>query len=352
MTLRRLSLTGRTGKVVGIASRFSMPRTVESLKGSPTIVPTMFATDTAVVQFSIRTILLFALTFGLVGCEIWSGEYTGDDPPRFVQPSPDAPKPRFALVLSGGGPRGFAHIGVLRALEQAGIRPDLIVGSSAGALVGALYADGRNAAQLEQLALTLDPARLIDFVWYSGRIRGQALEDFVNGSLTRRALEHLPLRFAAIATRADENKPVIFNAGAAGAALRASAATQTGWIGRFLPLRIREVAYVDGDVSAPLPVRAARTLGAQFVVAVDVSAKLDDVPNGAEQYRESDLARRRLVDAERPLADLVIHPDIGYWTSTSVDYRRRIIELAYREAQRVIPAIRDRLADSLRPRPG
>lgn len=283
------------------------------------------------------------LVLSATGCEFNTGRYVGDDPPRFVQPARDAPAPRFALVLSGGGPRGFAHIGVLRALEQAGIKPDLIVGSSAGALVGALYSDGRTAAQLEQLALTLEPARLIDFIWYSGRIRGQALEDFVNGTLTRSSIEQLPLRFAAMATRLDESTSVIFNAGATGAALRASAATQSGWIGRFLPLRIERIAYVDGDLSAPLPARAARTLGARFVVAVDVSAKLDNVPDGAQAYRESDLARRRLIDAERPFADLVIHPDIGYWSSTSVDYRRHVIEIAYREALESIPEIRARL---------
>lgn len=288
----------------------------------------------------IRALACVTLVLAVSGCELWSGRYVGDDPPRFVQPSRDVPAPRFALVLSGGGPRGFAHVGVLRAFEQGGLKPDLIVGSSAGALVGALYADGRTAEQIEQLAMTLEPARLIDFIWYSGRIRGQALEEFVNGALSRRSLEQLPLRFAAIATRMDEGKPVIFNAGSTGAALRASAATQTGWIGRFLPLRIGRITYVDGDVSAPLPARAARTLGAGYVVAVDVSAKLDTIPPGAEAYRESDLARKQLIDAERPFADLVIHPDIGYWTSTRVEYRRHVIEVAYREALKAIPAIR------------
>lgn len=294
---------------------------------------------------TLRVVVCCVLVLSAAGCELRSSTYAGDDPPRFVQPPADAPAPRFALVLSGGGPRGFAHIGVLRALEQAGIRPDLIVGSSAGALVGALYADGRTALQLEQLALELEPARLIDFIWYSGRIRGQALEDFVGGALSRRSLEQLPLRFAAMATRVEDNAAVIFNAGAIGAALRASAATQSGWIGRFLSLRIGPAAYVDGDVSSPLPARAARTLGARYVVAVDVSARLDSVPEGAEAYRESDFARKRLIDAERAFANLVIHPDIGYWTSTRVEYRRHVIELAYKETLKAIPTIRAHLSE-------
>lgn len=288
---------------------------------------------------------ILALALCVAACEFRSSTYVGDDPPRFVQPPVGAPAPRFALVLSGGGPRGFAHIGVLRAFEQGGIKPDLIVGSSAGALVGALYADGRTAEQLEQLAMTLEPARLIDFIWYSGRIRGQALQEFIDSALSRRSLEQLPLRFAAMATRVEDQAAVIFNAGATGAALRASAATQSGWIGRFLPLRIGHVAYVDGDVSSPLPARAARALGARYVVAVDVSARLDRIPDGAEAYRESDLARKRLIDAERTSADLVIHPDIGYWTSTRVEYRRQVIELAYQEALKALPAIRAALRE-------
>jgi len=279
----------------------------------------------------------------LAGCDFWPAEYDGPDPPRFVAPKAATQPPRLALVLSGGGPRGFAHVGVLRALEEAGIRPDLVVGSSAGALVGALYAAGRSAADVERLALDLEPARLIDFIWYRGRVRGRALQEFVERVLARPRIEEFPMRFAAIATRVHDQRTTIFNAGAPGAALRASAATQSGWIGRFLPVRIGEATYVDGDESSPLPARAARTLGARRVLAVDVSVHMDRRPAGAEKYREGDEARRRLIEAERSFADVVIHPDLGYWAGTSRQYRERVIEIGYREAVRQMAEIRRKI---------
>ena len=158
-------------------------------------------------------------------------------------------------------------MGVIRALEEAGIRPDLIIGSSAGAPVGALYASGRNADELIAMAAKVDFTQLFDFVWYLGRVRGQALQEFVNASVHGKRIEQLPMRFAAVATRLSDRTAVIFDAGDTGAAVRASASTQANWIGSFSPLRVEGVVYADGDISSPLPTLAARKLGALFVIA-------------------------------------------------------------------------------------
>ena len=294
-----------------------------------------------------RAIVLAAgLAFILGGCRIDASSYLGDAPPRFVPPASGASPIRIAMVLSGGGPRGFAHVGVIKAIEEAGIPVDRVVGSSAGALVGALCAAGLKADAIETLALAIEPRELIDFVWYLGKVRGDAIEHFVNEQVGSRRIEQLPMRFAAVATRMRDGKAEIFNAGDTGAAVRASVATQDAWIGRFLPSAIGDEDYVDGDIAAPLPAHAARRLGAAFVIAVDLSAHLERAPPGAERYRASDQDRKKRIDIERTSVDFMIHPDIGYWTNMSIAYRRRVIDIAYQETKRLLPTLRVRLRDA------
>ncbi len=268
-------------------------------------------------------------------------EYRGPRPPNYAAPKPDERAP-LALVLGSGGRRGFAHAGVLRALDAGGIRPDLIVGVSIGSVLGALYAAGMSGADVERLALDLDLSELRDLSWlHWGRVRGQKLEDFVNARVQQRPLEALGIRFAAVAARRRDGTLQIFNRGDTGVAVRASSAVPD----RFYAVRIDGVTYVDGDVVSPLPVRVARSLGAQVVIAVDISARIDNIPhNVPDDWVRADRARRTRVEAEVNFADVLIHPDIGYFAGTSDSYRARVIHAAAEAARAALPRIRNVLA--------
>ncbi len=286
------------------------------------------------------SVLLFSGAAGAAGAAEY--EYEGPNPPRYVAPRAQDARPRMALVLGSGGRRGFAHAGVLRVLESEGIKPDLIVGVSIGSIIGAIYAAGASAAEVEQLALNLDLGDLRDLSWvHWGQVRGQKLENFVNARVGHRPLEALGLRFAAVATRQHDGAAQIFNSGDTGAAIRASSAVP----GRFYAVHIAGVTYVDGDVASPVPARAARTLGADVVIAVDISARLENVPKRVpEEWVKLDRERRKRIDAELAYADVMIHPDLGYRAGTSEEYRKRVIAAAAEATRAALPRIRAAMA--------
>ena len=194
-------------------------------------------------------------------CALLGGCYRAPDVPperlpRFVEPA--SASPRLALVLGSGGPRGFAHIGVLKALEGSGIRCDLIVGSSVGSMVGALYASGMGAAEMEKLAYGLNVLELMEWRTLGGGVAsGAAVENFINARVQGIPIEGLKTEFVAAATRLRDHKLVLFNHGDTGLAVRASGASP----GQFEPVRIGSELYVDADEASPVPIRAARRLG-------------------------------------------------------------------------------------------
>lgn len=273
-----------------------------------------------------RRSLLLTGAAALAGCSLNPDQnHDGPDAPRA---EPLRRPVRVAWVLSSGGPRGFVHVGVLQALEELQLQPDLIVGASAGALVGCLCASGMRAADIVQLALDLQPWTLGRLaLGVPERLSGSAVAALVREHAHVPMLEDMPVAMACVAQRRSDGVPVAFTAGDAGLAVQASAAIE----GQFAPVRIRGQHYVDPDWSAPLPVRQARALGAQRVLAIDASAHLDRAPPGAERYRESDLRKKALVDADAALADLVLKPDFGYWVSLSREFRERAMGAGYRE---------------------
>jgi len=283
----------------------------------------------------------------LAGCAVLPASLDGSDPPRQAQarPAPEG-RPKLALVLGSGGTRGFAHIGVIKVLEASGIEPDLVVGTSAGAIVGALYAGGHSAAALEQLALELDPLAFFDIsIFNGGRARGLAIQHFISEQLGARTIERLQREFAAVATRASDGAMTIFNHGSAGLAVRASSAIPS----RFDPVRIGAEDYVDGVVASPVPIRAARALGAQIVIAVNVLPYVREPPLGAGAGAGTGWSgtmerRKRLFDAEAPGADVVIHPAAGSRMGMSDEYRRSVIAAAEAATQAALPRIRQAIA--------
>jgi NTE family protein len=249
----------------------------------------------------------------------------GDDAPREL---PLRRPPRLAWVLSSGGPRGFTHVGVLRAMHEMGLAPDLIVGASVGALVGALRASGLPAPAIEAIALELQPWSLARMAFGAEeRLSGGPVAELARRHSAVQRLESMPIAMACAACRKRDGRTVAFTAGDVGLAVQASAAIE----GQFAPVRIRGETYVDADWHSPLPVRLARALGARTVIAVDATAHIDRAPPGAERYRSGDVKKKALVDADAALADLVLKPDFGYWVSLSRDFRERAIAAGYRD---------------------
>jgi NTE family protein len=279
--------------------------------------------------------LLLAALAG-AGCNA-PGDVAAERLPRFVPP-PAGFAPRVALVLGSGGPRGFAHIGVLKVLEENGIRPDLVVGSSVGAMVGAMYADGTGAAQLEALARELNVVEFMELRMLDGGLAsGAAIQQFVNARIGGKPIEALRTPFVAAATRVSDGKLALFNHGDTGLAVRASSASP----GQFEAVRVGGEYYVDGDEAAPVPIRAARALGARVVIAVDVSAYASDTPPGVPvEWVTKDARRARQVSKEAPQADVLLHPNIGYYAGYKEEYRRRVIAAAESYARWELPAIR------------
>ncbi|QCB46066.1 patatin-like phospholipase family protein [Hydrogenophaga sp. PAMC20947] len=179
--------------------------------------------------------------------------------------------PRVGLALGGGAARGFAHVGVIQVLEQHNIRPDLVVGTSAGSLVAAMYASGQTAAVLEREALAMDEAMLTDWtmpLFGRGMLRGEALARYVRREVNGKLIEQMPLPLGILATDLGSGEGVLFRRGDAAQAVRASSAVP----GVFVPVTIAGRDYVDGGLVAPVPVNQARSMGAEVIIAVDISS--------------------------------------------------------------------------------
>jgi NTE family protein len=289
--------------------------------------------------------VLIATVLQMGGCANFN--YTqADSPTPLATVPPMSPPPKVALVLGSGGPRGYAHIGVMKVLEQAGIHVDLVVGSSVGSLIGAFWAHGYNAYDIEALSNQGGPLTVFDFSLFADRgwIHGQRLQDFVNDRLRHPRIEQLPRKFIAVATRLSDKQPVFFQSGNVGVAVRASSAVSQV----FTPVGIQGIEYEDGDESLPVAVRAAKQAGATFVIAVDVTAIPGSAPadtSVAKLERES--KRRQRIDPELAYADFVIHPDMGYFAWPTPAFFEKAKRSGEQEAQRLLPKLRAALTSSL-----
>ncbi|MGE5027176.1 MAG: patatin-like phospholipase family protein, partial [Betaproteobacteria bacterium] len=213
-------------------------------------------------------IALAACLLMLLGCSTSPG--SRDAPIPKGQAVHKLTTPKVALVLGGGAVRGFAHIGVIKTLEAHGIVPDLVVGTSAGSVVGALYAGGNSGFELQKIAFQLEQESVGDWVLPDrGFIKGEMLQNFVNRALQNRPIERLNKLFAAVSTDLQTGEMAVFRRGNAGMAVRASSSIP----GVFQPVNIGGKEYVDGGLVSPVPVRAARGMGADVVIAVDISVK-------------------------------------------------------------------------------
>lgn len=259
-------------------------------------------------------------------------------------------KLRIGLALGGGAAKGFAHIGVIKMLEASGIHPDVIAGTSAGSVVGALYAGGMDPFQLQQAAARLDEDSIRDVRLFSGGlVRGQALQNYINTQLDHTPIQKLKRPFAAVATELETGQRTVFTRGNTGEAVRASSSIP----GVFEPVAIGLKHYVDGGLSSPVPVDAARELGADFVIAVDISSKADGHnPQGMMNIVDQSIAimGQRLGAQELARADVVIAPKVNQIGAADFERRNEAILEGERAAMAAIPTIRARLAAMTRVR--
>ena len=266
--------------------------------------------------------------------------------PAVVQKRP----PRLGLALGGGAARGFAHVGVIQVLEEAGIRPDLVIGTSAGSLVAAIYASGKNGAQLQQIALEMEEASLTDWTlpfFGRGVLRGEALARYVNQQVRGMPIEAMSMPLGIVATDLQSGEAIVFRIGDAGVAVRASSSVPSV----FQPVRIGNHEYVDGGLVAPVPVRFARHMGAELVIAVDISNEpLRNSADGALQVllQTFSIMGKSINHFELAGADVLVRPALASVGSADFASRRRSIEAGRAAMLAALPGLRSKLLEMAR----
>jgi len=265
---------------------------------------------------------------------------TSAQPPLASSTSPI----RVGIALGGGAAKGFAHIGVIKMLEANGLAPAVISGTSAGSVVGALYASGMNAFEMQEKAVALDETRIRDLQLSSGGlVLGQKLEDYVNEQVRRKPMEQMAKPFVAVATRLEDGERTVFARGNTGQAVRASSSVP----GVFQPVTIGKYHFVDGGVVSPVPVDAARQLGADIVIAVDISSKARGKSPGdmlGTLGQSIAIMGQKLGQAELARADVIIRPQVLDIGSTDFSQRANAIVEGEKAALAAMPQIRERMA--------
>jgi NTE family protein len=256
--------------------------------------------------------------------------------------SPAPPRPaQIAVVLGAGASKGFAHIGVLKVLEAQNIPIHMIVGTSAGSLVGSLYASGKTAFELQGIAMKMEADKIIDYdwkIWKGGLIKGEKIENFINTNIQNAPIEKLKIRYYAVATNAANGEEVVFARGNTGRAVHASCSVP----GVFQPLKIGNSTYIDGGVVSPVAVDVARRNGADIVIAVDISGGINtDVPDGIiDTMRKSvDIMYARIAEYQIKNADVVIRPNMKNIGSTDIDKFNEAIFEGEKAASLKLPEI-------------
>jgi NTE family protein len=258
-----------------------------------------------------------------------------------------APKPKatVALALGGGASKGFAHIGIIKVLKENNIPIKIVTGTSAGSIVGSMYASGMSPDRLELEAEILGKTDLVDLTLStSGFIKGEKLQNYINRKVGNRPMQQFPIKFAAVATDFESGKPVVFNVGNAGQAVRASASIPNV----FQPVVIGNRKYVDGGLSQPVPVSAAKKMGANFIIAVDISARpAKNVNQGMFSYLDQtfNVMSQTALHQELGQANVVIKPQVLELGSVGgFDQKQRAIQLGEQAARAALPEIKRKLA--------
>lgn len=281
--------------------------------------------------------LLAFFLFIPVACTLKETQPPPVIPEVAVQPPPKPAK--IALVLGAGASKGFAHVGVLKILETNKIPIHLIVGTSVGSVVGSFYASGLSAFDLQKLSFSVEQRDIVDLTLpENGFIKGEKLEEFVNNTVKHTPMEKLRVPFFAVATEIQSGQETVFGRGNTGQAVRASCAIP----GVFRPVKIGDKVYVDGGVVSPVAVEAAKRLGAEVVIAVDISAGSERTPPGntIETLLQSiNIMYSKLAAIQLSQADVIIRPKVGHIGSADFSKRHEAILEGERAAAGVLPRI-------------
>jgi NTE family protein len=267
-------------------------------------------------------------------------------PVTVVQPVPIRRPVHLGLALGGGAARGFAHVGVIQVLEEAGLKPSHVVGTSAGSLVAALYASGKSVPELRKAAETMEEAEITDWMvplLNRGALRGEALAKYVNTQVGGRNLEQMRIPLGIVATDLRSGEAITFRRGNTGSAVRASSAVPAV----FQPVRIGDREYVDGGLVAPVPVRQTREMGANFVIAVDISSDPEGNPAGDTfqiLLQTFTIMGKSINTLALKDADIVIRPALSGVKSADFSARRRSIEAGRVAMLAQLPRLKERLA--------
>ncbi|WP_137921882.1 patatin-like phospholipase family protein [Hydrogenophaga sp. 2FB] len=266
-----------------------------------------------------------------------------------LTPEPVTRAPRLGLALGGGAARGFAHVGVIQVLEQNGIRPDFVAGTSVGSMVAAMYASGKTATELEATALSMEEAMLTDWalpIFGRGVLRGEALTRYVRQAVGGKLLENMKIPLGVLATDLATGQGVLFRRGDAAQAVRASSAVP----GVFAPVNITGRDYVDGGLVAPVPVRQARDMGAEVVLAVDISS----APEGNSAVGSVQVLLQTFAIMGQSInrhelagADVVVRPALAGVGGADFSARQRSIEAGRAAMQAALPQLKTQLARRL-----
>ena len=256
-------------------------------------------------------------------------------------------KPTVALVLGSGAARGFAHIGVIKSLESQGIRPNMVVGSSAGSVIAALYASGYSGLDLNRIGLNLDEAAIADWAYpfagrFGGLIKGDALQNMVNREVQNKTIEQMAIPLGIVATELQTGKGILFRRGDTGLAVRASCSVP----GVFQPATIQGKEYVDGGLVAPVPVRYAQEMGANFIIAVNISSDTSAFnSNGTLGLLQQTISimQQSINQYEIARADVVITPQLKQMGSADFRARNAAILAGELAAQEKIAEIKEKL---------
>ncbi|MDQ3059650.1 MAG: patatin-like phospholipase family protein [Pseudomonadota bacterium] len=269
--------------------------------------------------------------------------------PPTVTPVTAAPvikKPlKIGLALGGGAARGFAHVGVIAVLEEAGLKPQYVVGTSAGSLVAAIYATGKTSAELQKTALSMEEVAITDWmlpIFGKGVFRGDALGRYVNQLVAGRLIENMAIPLGIVATDLNSGQAVLFQRGDTGTAVRASSAVPAV----FVPVKISGREYVDGGLVSPVPVRFARQMGADVVIAVDISSPPEGNPAGDTLQillQTFAIMGKSINQYELKEADVVVRPSLVGLKSADFSARQRAIDSGRAAMRAALPALKARL---------
>jgi len=311
-------------------------------------------------RLSRRAFSLAAASAALAACTT-TGSQSGDasraaettsttTPPA---PRADSGKPqrpiRIGLALGGGAARGFAHIGVIKALEARNIHVDLVAGTSAGSVVSALYASGMNGFALNKLALNMDEASISDWAMpfrTRGFLQGVALQNYLNATLNNRPIEKMAKPLGVVATDLHTGQPILFQHGNTGVAVRASCSVPS----IFEPVKIGGHEYVDGGLVSPVPASFARKMGADFVIAVDISQR----PETGVTSSTFDVLLQTFTIMGQTIkayeldkyADIVIRPNLAAMSGSDFSQRNAAILAGEEAAARIMPELQRKLTAS------